>query len=79
MTTNTFKQISFTASKYKDSWNVISIINDLQLKYELTVAYEFDNQEVKFKVDVTNVPTIKISILESYLKKTILLTLSNYN
>jgi hypothetical protein len=68
MTTNTFKQISFTALKYKDSWNVISIINDLQLKYELTVANELDNQEVKFIVDVTNVPTIKLSILESYLK-----------
>ena len=38
MTNNTFKQINFTALKYKDSWNVISIINDLQLKYELTVA-----------------------------------------
>ena len=68
MTTNTFKQISFTASKYKDSWNVISIINDLQLKYELTVADELDNQEVKFKVNITNVTIIKLNILESYLK-----------
>jgi hypothetical protein len=68
MTTNTFKQISFTALKYKDSWNVISIINDLQLKYELTVADELDNQEVKFKVDITNVTTIKLNILELYLK-----------
>jgi hypothetical protein len=58
MTNNTFKQINFTALKYKDSWNVISIINDLQLKYELTVADELDNQEVKFK----------LNILESYLK-----------
>ena len=68
MTTNTFKQISFTALKYKDSWNVISIINELQLKYELTVADELDNQEVKFKVDITNVTTIKLNILELYLK-----------
>ena len=68
MTNNTFKQISFTALKYKDSWNVISIINDLQLKYELTVADELDNQEVKFKVNITNVTIIKLNILESYLK-----------
>jgi hypothetical protein len=68
MTTNTFKQINFTALKYKDSWNVISIINDLQLKYELTVADELDNQEVKFKVNITNVTIIKRNILESYLK-----------
>ena len=68
MTTNTFKQISFTALKYKDSWNVISIINDLQLKYELTVADELDNQEVKFNVDITNVTILKLKILESYLK-----------
>ena len=68
MTNNTFKQINFTALKYKDSWNVISIINDLQLKYELTVADELDNQEVKFNVDITNVTIIKLNILESYLK-----------
>lgn len=68
MTNNTFKQISFTALKYKDSWNVISIINDLQLKYELTVADELDNQEVKFNVDITNVTILKLKILESYLK-----------
>ena len=68
MTNNTFKQISFTALKYKDSWNVISIINDLQLKYELTVADELDNQEVKFNVDITNVTVLKLKILESYLK-----------
>ncbi len=70
MTTNTFKQINFTALKYKDSWNVISIINDLQLKYELTVADELDNQEVKFKVNITNVTIINLNILESYLKTT---------
>ena len=68
MTNNTIKQINFTALKYKDSWNVISIINDLQLKYELTVADELDNQEVKFNVDITNVTIIKLNILESYLK-----------
>jgi hypothetical protein len=68
MTNNTFKQINFTALKYKDSWNVISIINDLQLKYELTVADELDNQEVKFNVDITNVTILKLKILESYLK-----------
>ena len=68
MTNNTFKQISFTALKYKDSWNVISFINDLQLKYELTVADELDNQEVKFNVDITNVTILKLKILESYLK-----------
>ena len=68
MINNTFKQINFTALKYKDSWNVISFINDLQLKYELTVADELDNQEVKFKVNITNVTIIKLNILESYLK-----------
>ena len=68
MTNNTFKQINFTALKYKDSWNVISFINDLQLKYELTVADELDNQEVKFNVDITNVTILKLKILESYLK-----------
>ena len=68
MTNNTFKQINFTALKYKDSWNVISIINDLQLKYELTVADELDNQKVKFNVDITNVTILKLKILESYLK-----------
>ena len=68
MTNNTIKQINFTALKYKDSWNVISIINDLQLKYELTVADELDNQEVKFKVNIKNVTIIKLNILESYLK-----------
>jgi uncharacterized protein YlxP (DUF503 family) len=68
MTNNNFKQINFTALKYKDSWNVISIINDLQLKYELTVADELDNQEVKFKVNITNVTIIKLNILEAYLK-----------
>ena len=68
MSNNTFKQINFTALKYKDSWNVISIINDLQLKYELTVADELDNQEVKFNVDITNVTILKLKILESYLK-----------
>jgi hypothetical protein len=68
MTNNTIKQINFTALKYKDSWNVISIINDLQLKYELTVADELDNQEVKFNVDITNVTILKLKILESYLK-----------
>jgi hypothetical protein len=68
MTINTFTQISFTAAKYKDSWNVIPIIKDLQLEYKLSVSDELDNQEVKFKVDITNVSIIKIKILESYLK-----------
>ena len=68
MTNNTFKQISFTTLKYKDSWNVISIINELQLEYKLTVADELDNQEVKFNVDITNVTKLKLKILESYLK-----------
>jgi hypothetical protein len=68
MTINTFTQISFTAVKYKDSWDIISIIKDLQLEYELSVSDELDNQEVKFKVDITNVSIIKIKILESYLK-----------
>ena len=68
MTNNTFKQINFTALKYKDSWNVISIINDLQLEYKLTVADELDNQKVKFNVDITNVTILKLKILESYLK-----------
>ena len=68
MTNNTFKQISFTTLKYKDSWNIISIINELQLEYKLTVADELDNQEVKFNVDITNVTILKLKILESYLK-----------
>ena len=68
MTNNTFKQISFTTLKYKDSWNLISIINELQLEYILTVADELDNQEVKFKVNIKNVTIIKLNILESYLK-----------
>ena len=68
MTNNTFKQINFTTLKYKDSWNIISIINELQLEYKLTVADELDNQEVKFNVDITNVTILKLKILESYLK-----------